>query len=105
MTQGTPETRNVTGGPPPRDGVARVVARGLVDGLLEIALVGGVVAVVLGAAGGIGYAAGGGTGLLVGLGAGVLVLGVSWVVLVVSGLVVSGLATTARALAARRPRP
>jgi hypothetical protein len=87
MTQGPQETGT------------RVVARGLLEGLLEIALVGVVVVLVLAAAGGIGYAAAGGTGLLVGLGAGVVALGVTWVVLVVSGV-----ATTVRAVVARRPR-
>jgi hypothetical protein len=87
MTQGPVETGT------------RVVARGLLDGLVEIALVGVVAVLVLGAAGGIGYAVAGGTGLLAGLGAGVLVLGTAWVVLVVSGV-----ATTVRAVVARRPR-
>lgn len=93
MTQGTQRTQERRGT------AARVVARELLEGLLEIALVGAVVVLVLGAAGGIGYAAAGGTGLLVGLVAGVVVLGTAWVLLVVSGV-----ATTVRAVVARRPR-
>ncbi|AEE44442.1 hypothetical protein [Cellulomonas fimi] len=88
-------------------GIGRELARGLVNGLLEVAVWAVAVVVVVGGLGLLGHTVGGGVGMLVGAGAGVLVLAVAWVVLLVVGasLVPAAWRAAAAAERDRPPRP
>lgn len=68
------------------DGVGRALARGLLDGLVEIAVAAAAVLVVVGGGAGVGYVVGGGRGAVLGGAVGVVALVIGYVVLLLSGV-------------------
>ncbi|WP_448630859.1 hypothetical protein [Cellulomonas soli] len=71
---------------PATAGLGRELARGLADGLVEIAVWAAAVIVVVGGLGLVGRLVAGTPGMLVGALVGALALGIAWVVLVVAGV-------------------
>lgn len=72
--------------PAKRDGLGRELARGLRDGLLEIAVWAAALVVFVGLPAWLGYLLGDGLGLLIGAALGTVVLGVVWLVLMALGI-------------------
>jgi hypothetical protein len=81
MNPGVPDRR-----PHTRGGLAGELARGLRDGLAEIAVVGLVVLVAVGAGAGLGYVVGDGWGAVVGGVVALALLAAAWVVLLLAGI-------------------
>jgi len=77
-------------------GVGRDLARGLLDGLVEMVVTAAAVLVVVGGGAGAGYAVGGGWGAVVGGAVGVVALGVCHVAMLLSGVSLAARLVTRR---------
>ena len=84
MQQAPTPVRSVS--PATSDGLGRELARGLREGLLEIAVWAAALVVFVGLPAWLGYLLGDGLGLLIGAALGAVVLGIVWLVLMALGI-------------------